>query len=75
MFTRPKCTAANGPLRNVQEFYATFDVKQGDKMFLPEAREGEDLVRAQTGEDSESSRIEGVALVDVAVFSPRKSQR
>ena len=32
----PEMYRGNGPLRNVQEFYATFDVKQGDKMFLPE---------------------------------------
>ncbi len=35
----PDMYRANGPLRNVPEFYATFDVKQGDKMFLaPEKR-------------------------------------
>jgi putative endopeptidase len=33
----PEMYRANGPLRNVPEFYATFDVKQGDQMFLPEA--------------------------------------
>ena len=33
----PDMYRANGPLRNVPEYYATFDVKQGDKMFLPEA--------------------------------------
>jgi putative endopeptidase len=32
----PEMYRANGPLRNVPEFYATFEVKQGDKMFLPE---------------------------------------
>jgi len=26
---------ANGPLRNVPDFYAAFDVKEGDKLFLP----------------------------------------
>ena len=31
----PEMYRANGPLRNVPEFYATFEVKQGDKMFLP----------------------------------------
>ncbi len=31
----PDMYRANGPLRNVQEFYATFDVKEGDQMFLP----------------------------------------
>ena len=30
----PEMYRANGPLRNVPEFYATFDVKEGDKMFL-----------------------------------------
>lgn len=35
----PEMYRANGPLRNVSEFYSTFDVKQGDQMFLsPEAR-------------------------------------
>ena len=29
---------ANGPLRNVPEFYAAFGVKDGDKMFLPAER-------------------------------------
>ena len=32
----PEMYRANGPLRNVPEFYTTFEVKQGDKMFLPE---------------------------------------
>lgn len=31
----PEMYRANGPLGNVEAFYATFDVKQGDKMFLP----------------------------------------
>jgi predicted metalloendopeptidase len=31
----PEMYRANGPLRNVPEFYTTFDVKEGDKMFLP----------------------------------------
>jgi predicted metalloendopeptidase len=30
----PEMYRANGPLANVPEFYATFDVKAGDKMFL-----------------------------------------
>ena len=35
----PEMYRANGPLRNVSEFYSTFDVKQDDQMFLsPEAR-------------------------------------
>jgi len=28
---------ANGPLRNIPEFYQTFGVKEGDRMFLPPA--------------------------------------
>jgi predicted metalloendopeptidase len=31
----PDMYRGNGPLRNVQEFYTTFDVKEGDQMFLP----------------------------------------
>lgn len=31
----PEMYRAIGPLRNVSEFYAAFDVKDGDKMFLP----------------------------------------
>jgi putative endopeptidase len=31
----PDMARANGPLRNVEEFYRTFAVKEGDKMFLP----------------------------------------
>jgi predicted metalloendopeptidase len=31
----PDMYRANGPLRNVPEFYSTFDVKEGDKMYLP----------------------------------------
>jgi putative endopeptidase len=35
----PDMYRANGPVRNVPEFYATFGVKEGDKMFLaPEKR-------------------------------------
>jgi predicted metalloendopeptidase len=35
----PDMARANGPLRNVPEFYSTFGVKEGDKMFLaPEQR-------------------------------------
>ena len=35
----PEMYRANGPLRNVPEFYATFAVKEGDRMFLaPEHR-------------------------------------
>jgi putative endopeptidase len=30
----PDMFRVNGPLRNIQEFYATFNVKEGDKMFL-----------------------------------------
>ena len=29
----PETYRANGPLRNVPEFYSTFEVKEGDKMF------------------------------------------
>jgi predicted metalloendopeptidase len=29
---------ANGPLRNIAEFYSTYGVKEGDKMFLPTDR-------------------------------------
>jgi putative endopeptidase len=32
----PDMYRANGPLRNVPEFYQTFSVKDGDKMFLPQ---------------------------------------
>jgi predicted metalloendopeptidase len=31
----PDMARANGPLRNVAEFYSTFAVKEGDKMHLP----------------------------------------
>jgi putative endopeptidase len=31
----PAMPRANGPLRNVPEFYSTFDVKEGDKMYVP----------------------------------------
>jgi predicted metalloendopeptidase len=34
----PEMYRANGPLRNVPEFYTTFDVKEGDKMYLPPAQ-------------------------------------
>jgi predicted metalloendopeptidase len=35
----PEMYRANGPVRNVPEFYATFAVKEGDKMYLaPEKR-------------------------------------
>ena len=34
----PEMYRANGPVRNIPEFYAAFDVKEGDKMFLPPAR-------------------------------------
>ena len=34
----PDMYRANGPLRNVGEFYSTFDVKQGDQMYLPPER-------------------------------------
>jgi endothelin-converting enzyme len=31
----PDMYRANGPVRNVPEFYATFGVKEGDKLYLP----------------------------------------
>jgi putative endopeptidase len=31
----PEMFRANAPVRNVPEFYATFGVKEGDKLFLP----------------------------------------
>ena len=31
----PEMYRANGPIRNIPEFYATFGVKEGDKLFLP----------------------------------------
>lgn len=31
----PDMYRGNGPLRNVQQFYTTFDVKEGDRMFVP----------------------------------------
>ena len=34
----PEMYRANGPVRNIPEFYAAFSVKEGDKMFLPPAR-------------------------------------
>jgi predicted metalloendopeptidase len=35
----PEMYRANGPLRNIPEFYSTFGVKQGDKMWLPAERQ------------------------------------
>jgi hypothetical protein len=35
----PEMYRANGPVRNIPEFYQTFGVKEGDKMYLaPEKR-------------------------------------
>ena len=34
----PEMYRANGPIRNIQEFYAAFGVKEGDKLFLPPDR-------------------------------------
>ncbi len=34
----PEMYRANGPLRNLPEFYAAFGVKEGDKLFLPAER-------------------------------------
>jgi len=34
----PEMYRANGPVRNIPEFYAAFGVKEGDKMFLPPDR-------------------------------------
>ena len=34
----PEMYRANGPLRNIPEFYAAFGVKEGDKLFLPAER-------------------------------------
>lgn len=34
----PEMYRANGPARNIPEFYAAFDVKEGDKMFLAPAK-------------------------------------
>ncbi len=34
----PDRSRANGPLRNVEAFYNTFDVKESDKMYLPPDR-------------------------------------
>ena len=31
----PEMYRANGPIRNIPEFYAAFGVKEGDKMYLP----------------------------------------
>jgi putative endopeptidase len=31
----PEMYRANGPIRNIPEFYAAFGVKEGDKLFLP----------------------------------------
>ena len=34
----PEMYRANGPVRNIPEFYAAFGVKEGDKLFLPPDR-------------------------------------
>ena len=34
----PEMYRANGPIRNIPEFYAAFSVKEGDKLFLPPDR-------------------------------------
>jgi predicted metalloendopeptidase len=34
----PEMYRANGPIRNIPEFYAAFGVKEGDKLFLPPGR-------------------------------------
>jgi predicted metalloendopeptidase len=34
----PEMYRANGPVRNIPEFYAAFGVKEGDKLFLPVER-------------------------------------
>ena len=34
----PEMYRANGPIRNIPEFYAAFGVKEGDKLFLPAER-------------------------------------
>jgi len=34
----PEMYRANGPLRNIPEFYTAFGVKEGDKLFLPTER-------------------------------------
>ena len=34
----PEMYRANGPIRNIAEFYAAFGVKEGDKLFLPPER-------------------------------------
>ena len=34
----PEMYRANGPVRNIPEFYAAFGVKEGDKLFLPAER-------------------------------------
>jgi putative endopeptidase len=34
----PEMYRANGPIRNIPEFYASFGVKEGDKMYLPPDR-------------------------------------
>lgn len=34
----PEMYRANGPVRNIPEFYTAFGVKEGDKMFLPAER-------------------------------------
>src|SRR5687768_6379967 len=34
----PEMYRANGPIRNIEEFYTAFGVKEGDKLFLPPDR-------------------------------------
>ena len=34
----PEMYRANGPIRNIPEFYAAFGVKEGDQLFLPVER-------------------------------------
>lgn len=35
----PEMYRANGPIRNIPEFYTVFGVKEGDKLFLPPDRQ------------------------------------
>ena len=35
----PEMYRANGPIRNIPEFYAAFGVKEGDKLYLPPDRQ------------------------------------
>ncbi len=35
----PEMNRANGPIRNIPEFYAAFGVKEGDKLYLPPNRQ------------------------------------